>query len=327
MFRKWREIREKGYIMPWKMFRISIRTFPALLKALIKHPIVLMKANRAAKKYLKNMKMPELPYEIPEYREGMPYNKSNERYLRPTHLCESNAPEIIALANKLGAFKKSDREYAEAVFEFVKNNIKLSFVGFDGAVATLKRGSGTCLHQLSLFAALCRAGGLSARYRLYSLALVESMYNSTVAVSPVVKDWYDAFGAFMLHGTAEVLIDGEWVVADPTFTPEYEIAMGVPLAKLGDDPTGMWNYPVEGTMMLLEGLPYGAGAVWNFLVNWVGRGEVLKINMSLEEGRKEGRKMLEEIERGEYDIRVRNSYKAKMPKITLERSPQLVFEV
>ncbi|HHH78135.1 MAG TPA: transglutaminase family protein, partial [Thermoplasmatales archaeon] len=146
---KWREIREKGYIIPWKMFRIFMRTLPAMLKALIKHPIILIKANRAAKKYLKNRKMPGPPYEIPEYREGMPYNKSNERYLRPTHLCESNAPEIIALANELGAFKKSDREYAESVFEFVKNNIKLSFVGLDGAVATLKRGSGTCLHQLS----------------------------------------------------------------------------------------------------------------------------------------------------------------------------------
>ncbi|MCD6298979.1 MAG: hypothetical protein J7L93_00025 [Thermoplasmata archaeon] len=113
---------------------------------------------------------------------------------------------------------------------------------------------------------------------------------------------------------------------DPTFTPEYEIAMGVPLAKLGDDPTGMWNYPVEGTMMLLEGLPYGAGAVWNFLVNWLANGEVLKINMSLEEGRKEGRKMLRKIEEGEYDVTVRSSYKAKMPKVTLERAPQLVFE-
>ena len=327
MFKKLREIKEKGYIIPWKMFKIVIRTVPALLKALIKHPILIIKANRAAKKYLKNMKTQELPYRIPEYKEGMPYNKSNERYLRPTHFCESDAPEIIALANELGAFKKSDREYAEAVFEFVKNNIKLSFVGLDGAVATLKRGSGTCLHQLSLFAALCRAGGLPARYRLYSLALIESMYDSMVGASPVLKDWYDAFGTFMLHGTAEVLIDGEWVVADPTFTPEYEMAMGVPLAKLGDDPTGMWNYPVEGTMMLLEGLPYGAGAVWNALVNWIAKGEVLKINMSIEEGRKRGRKMLEEIkEGGRYDMEVRKSYKAKMPKVTLERSPQLVFE-
>ncbi|MEA2055037.1 MAG: transglutaminase family protein [Candidatus Thermoplasmatota archaeon] len=327
MLKKLVEIKEKGYIIPWKMFRIVIRTVPALLKAIIKHPIVLIKANRIAKKYLKNMKEPELPYKIPEYREGMPYNKSNERYLRPTHFCESNAPEIIALANELGAFKKSDMEYAEAVFKFVKNNIKLSFGGLDGAVATLKRGSGTCLHQLSLFAALCRAGGLSARYKLYSLALVESMYDSMVGVSPVVKDWYDAFGTFMLHGTAEVLVYGKWIVADPTFTPEYEIEMGVPLAKLGDDPTGMWNYPVEGTTMILEGVPYGAGVVWNFLVNWIGKGEAMRINMSLEMARNRGRKKLERAGAEEYDSTVRYSYKAQMPKVTLEKSPQLVFEM
>ncbi len=327
MLKKIEEIREKGYIIPWRMFRNVIRTVPALIKAIIRHPIMLMKANRAAKKYLKNMKPPELPYIIPEYREEMSYNNSDERYLRSTHFCEVNAPEIIALANELGAFKKSDREYAEAVFSFVKNNIKLSFVELDGAVATLKRGNGTCLHQLSLFAALCRAGGLPARYRLYSLALIESMYDSMVGASSFLKDWYDAFGTFMLHGTAEVLIDGEWAVSDPTFTPEYEMAMGVPLAKLGDDPTGMWNYPVEGTMMLLEGLPYGAGAVWNFLVNWIAKGEVMKINMSVEAGRRKGRKQLEKLSMAEYDGTIRKVYKAKMPKVTLDRSPQLVFEI
>lgn len=320
-------MREKGYLMPWKMFVIVMRTIPALARALIKHPVVLMKANRAARKLLKKVERPPLPYTIPPPREGLRHGLANRRYLRPTHFCEADAPEIVTLAHQLGAFQLSDRDYAEAVFSFVKHNIKLEFVGLDGVVATLKRGSGTCLHQLSLFAALCRVAGLPARYRLYSLALVESMYDSMVGVSSVLKDWYDAFGAFMLHGTAEVYIDGQWVVADPTFTPEYEAAMGVPLAKLGDDPTGMWNYPVEGTMMVLEGLPYGAGIFWNLLVNRIARGEVMKINMSLERGRQAGRKKLADMDRTEYDASIRQSYQAQMPTVTLEKSPQLVFEV
>lgn len=325
MIQKLREIREKNYIMPWRMFKNVARTIPALMKASLLHPVAIFKANRLAKKIGEEAVDIEPQYTIPEYREDMPYCTENKRYLRPTHLCDSHAPEIVAMADELGASDLPDREYAEAVFDFVKNNIKLAFVPLDGAVETLRRGSGTCLHQLSLFAALCRAGGLSARYRLYSLALVESMYDNMIGASRVVQHWYDAFGSFMLHGTAEALLDGEWVTADPTFTPEYEAAMGVPLAKFGDDPTGMWNYPVEDTVMVLEGLPYGAGAGWNFLVS-IFKGEVLKINVSVEKARQRGREQLEELGLEGYDSSTRAGYRARMPNITLDRSPQLVFE-
>ncbi|MFO8133662.1 MAG: transglutaminase family protein [Thermoplasmatota archaeon] len=326
MLQKLREIREKNYIMPWRMFKNVVRTIPALLKGIILHPVTVIKANRVAKKINKNVVQGNPPYTIPPYRENMTCYEENRRYLRPTHFCNSHAPEIVAMAHELGAYELPDREYAEAAFDFVKNNIRLAFVPLDGAVETLRRGSGTCLHQLSLFAALCRAAGVSARYRLYSLALVESMYDNLVGASRVLQHWYDAFGSFMLHGTAEALIDGEWVTADPTFTPEYEVAMGVPLAKFGDDPTGMWNYPVEGTMMVLEGLPYGAGAGWNFLVKRALPGEVMKINVSVEKARQRGRKMLEEMDMDSYDSSTRTGYRAQMPKITLDRSPQLVFE-
>lgn len=309
--------------MPWRLLRNYLRTVPALVKALMAHPKTVMEQHTGSKdEWVKD----DPPYEIPEYQEGMKFNDSNKRFLRPTHLCDSTAPEIIALANKLGAFKKSDYEYAEACFNFVKENIKLAFNPMAGAVETLKMGYGTCVHQLSLFAALCRAGGLSARYHLYSLALVESMYDSMVGPSPIIRDWYDAFGTFMLHGTGEVKIDGEWVVADPTFTPKYEAAMGVPLAKLGDDPLGKWNYPVEGTEMFLEGLPYGVGINWDFLVNWIAPKEARKICKNLDIGREKGRKILEETGREEYDKKVRKKYEAKMPSITLEKSPKLKME-
>ncbi len=326
MIQKLREIREKNYIMPWQMFKNVARTIPALLKGVILHPVAVVRANRLAKKVSKEPAQIDPPYSIPEYHDDMPYYNENSRYLRPTHFCDSHAPDIIAMANELGAHELPNREYAEAAFDFVKNNIKLAFVPLDGAVETLRRGSGTCLHQLSLFAALCRAGGVSARYRLYSLALVESMYDNLVGASRVLQHWYDAFGSFMLHGTAEALIDGEWVTADPTFTPAYEVAMGVPLATFGDDPTGRWNYPVEDTMMVLEGLPYGIGAGWNFLVKRALPGEVMKINMSVEKARQRGREQLDEIGLESYDSSTRAGYRAQMPNVTLERSPQLVFE-
>ncbi|RLF44608.1 MAG: hypothetical protein DRN29_08135 [Thermoplasmata archaeon] len=316
------DVREKGYIMPWKMFKNVARTLPALGIAMIKHPRVVIQQHTQPKiKWMDD----KPPYEIPEYKEGMKFCNSNEKYLRPTHFCESNAPEIIALANELGAFKKDEWEYAESVFNFVKKNIRLAFVPMAGAVETLKKGYGTCVHQLSLFAALCRAGGLPARYHLYTLALIQPMYESMVEVSPIVKGWYDAFGTFMLHGTAQVEINGKWVVADPTFTPEYEAAMGIPLAKLGDEPTGIWNYPVKETEMFLEGLPYGVGIGWDLFVILIGPKEAEKVNLSVEAGRKRGRKILEEMGEEEYDRMVRAKYQAKIPKITLEKSPNLVF--
>lgn len=321
MLREWKE---KGYIIPWKMLKITLGSLPPLIKLIIRHPVYIMKSNAMAKKNPLKENLP--PYEIPEYKPNMPYCKSNERYLRPTHLCNSRAKEIIAMANKLGAFKEDDWTFANNVFNFVKENIKLAFVGLDREVDTLKRGTGTCIHQLSLLAAICRAGGLKARYKLYSLALVEALYHNMVEASPIMKDWYDALGAFMLHGTAEIFIDGRWVTADPTFTPEYEAAMGLPLAKLGDDPLGIWNYPVEGTTMILEGLPYGVGVAWNFLVNFLAKGERVKIDRNLEKARQRGRKILEEMGKEEYDRKTRAKYKAKIPKITLERCPNLVFK-
>ncbi|HDN51282.1 MAG TPA: transglutaminase family protein [Thermoplasmatales archaeon] len=316
--------RERGYIIPWKMLRVTLGAMPPLLKMILRHPVYIAKSNLAARK--NPIDYGELPYKIPEYKEGMKYCTANERYLRPTHLCNSHAKEIIALAHELGAYQMDDWDFAENVFTFVKKNIKLAFVGLDREVDTLRRGAGTCLHQLSLFAALCRAGGVPARYKLYSLALVEPLYQNLIAPSPILKGWYDALGTFMLHGTAEAKIDGEWLVADPTFTPEYEAAMGIPLARLGDDPLGMWNYPVEGTTMILEGLPYGVGRAWNLLVNFIAKGERYKVDRSMAEARRRGRAILEGKGSEIYDREQRERYKAKIPKITLEKHANLVFE-
>ena len=315
---------DKGYIIPWKTLKVTMASMPYLLKIIVKHPIYLLKSNITSRPLLREYQL-KASYEIPEYKPGMKYVKSNEKYLRPTHLCNPYAKEIIAMANKLGAFEKEPREYAEAVFNFVKNDVKLAFIPMDREVDTLRRGAGTCIHQLSLLIALCRAGGLKARYRLYSLAVVESIYQNQVAVSSLMKEWYDALGTFMLHGDAEIYIDGEWAVADPTYSPEYEAAMGIPHSKLGDSPFGVWNYPVEGTIMTLEGLPLGVGAAWNFMVKYLAPGENIKINLSLEKARKIGREVLKKNGISNYDRRIREVYKPKIPKITLEKSPNLVF--
>jgi len=317
---------EKGYIIPWKMLKITLGSLPPLARMILTHPRYMRKSNDAARKTLSSLPQDPPSYSLPTYTEGMPFCQSPLRYLRPTHLCNSHNKTIIALAHTLGAFQVDDRDFAANVFSFVKENIKVSFVGLDKEIDTLHRGSGTCLHQLSLFAAICRAGGIKARYKLYSLCLVEPLYHNMVEASPIMKGWYDSLGAFMLHGTAEVFLDNEWVTADPTWTPAYEAAMGLPLAKLGDDPVGIWNYPLEGTLMLLEGLPFGVGIAWNFLVNFLGFGERVKIDMSLEKARQPGVELLNALGRDEYDRQTRKKYKAKIPQITLQKCSNIVFK-
>ena len=317
---------EKGYIIPQKMLRITLASLPPLIKMILTHPRYLRKSNNDARKKMATIPSTPLPYPLPEYKNDMPYCHSQEQYLRPTHLCNSHDPLIIALANQLGAFQKDNRTFVTNVFNFVKENIKVSFVGLDREIDTLYRGTGTCLHQLSLFAATCRAGGIKTRYKLYSLCLVEPLYQNMVGASPIMKGWYDALGAFMLHGTAEVYLNNEWVTADPTWIPAYEAAMGLPLAQLGDDPVGIWNYPLEGTKMLLEGLPLGVGLAWNFLVNFLGFGERVKVDMSLEKARKPGAQILSELGRDNYDKQTRKKYKAQIPQITLQKCSNLVFK-
>lgn len=317
---------EKGYIIPWKMLKVTLGAFPPLVRMILTHPRYMRNSNEVARNTISTLSPDPPSYTLPVYMEGMSFCQSQERYLRPTHLCNSHNKTIIALANNLGAFQVDDWGFASNVFSFVKENIKVSFVGLDREIDTLHRGSGTCLHQLSLFAAICRAGGVKARYKLYSLCLVEPLYQNMVEASPIMKGWYDALGAFMLHGTAEVFLDNKWITADPTWTPAYEAAMGLPLAKLGDDPVGIWNYPLEGTMMFLEGLPLGVGVTWNFLVNFLGFGERVKIDMSLEKARKPGAQLLNTLGRDEYDKQTRKKYKAKIPQITLQKCPNIVFK-
>ncbi|RLF52508.1 MAG: hypothetical protein DRN11_01020 [Thermoplasmata archaeon] len=100
MFRDWVD---RGYVIPLKMLKVTLNALPPLIKALVKHPIYIAKSNREADENPPTYGKPS--YEIPEYEPGMKYCKSNEKYLRPTHLCNPHAKEIIALANKLGAYQ------------------------------------------------------------------------------------------------------------------------------------------------------------------------------------------------------------------------------
>ncbi len=315
-----KEMKEREYIPPKPMFLLMVKGAISLLKVLMFNMRTLKKARYKAT-YIR----PKRKYEIPEYKPYMKCHKSNEKYLRNTLYVNPCAKEIVSMAYKLGAFDLNPYEYAKNAFEFVKRNLFLEFVEMDDAVSTLKRGSGTCLHMLNLFTALCRAAGIKARYKLYALSMIEPWYNALVAVDPLMKKWYDAMGFFTMHGEAEVFIDNKWYPADVAPTPERQAAAGIPITKFGEDSIGVWFFALPGSVMRMESLPYGIGGSLKVLLK-IAPGTVATINNSILKQIEEGRKIIEEAG-GEkaYDEKARKS-KAKKPIVGLEKKEGLIFK-
>ncbi len=320
MFKRIKEAREKGFFMPKVMIHNMLKSLGPMIVVILKHPITLIKRNAPAyRKRLKGMKVsrPNLSKGNPfglDPNDGTGYSPSNERYLRPTRYCEVDSPELVALAKKLGASKKSDREYAETIFEFVKNNIKLEFISLKGGIETLKCGGGVCLSQMSLLIALARIGGIQARYKLYGLAMVQPFYNAILEAEPLASEWYEAIG-FMaaLHGAAELKIDGKWIALDPTFSEELDVGLGLPIQCFGDAATG-W-VAVPGDEIILEGLPLGLKSSFTPLL-LILLGPLDAINVNLDKIRMGGRKKLEEMGeegREEYIKEMRKGYTPVLP--------------
>jgi len=314
-----REMKEKNYIPPRLLLLMMVKGGISLAKVLLFNFRTLKKTRYKAT-YIR----PERRYELPEYKPWMKCYAKDEKYLRETLYVKPCAKEIVALANELGAGEKDDYEFARDAFEFVKRKLFLEFIQLDDAVATLKRGSGTCLHMLNLYVALCRAAGIKARYKLYALSMIDAWYNALVAVDPLMKKWYDAMGFFTLHGEAEVFIDGKWYPADAAPTPERQAAAGIPITKFGESSIGMWTYALPGSIIRLESLPYGIGGSLKALLK-IAPGTVATINNSILRQIEEGRRIIEEAG-GEkaYDEMVRR--KRKKPVVELKEKEGLIFK-
>ncbi len=224
---------------------------------------------------------PERRYTLPTYREDMQCCCSRERYLRPTRLCDSHAPEVVALAHELGAYRLPDREVAEAAFRFAKEQLTLEIAPIDGVVATLQRGTGTCFELITVFIALCRAAGIKARYKIFATNMIDAWHDATIGADPLAQKWHDALGYFLLEGEGEAWIDGEWRVAHVGPTGERQAAAGIPISRLGEDAIGIWFSARPGTVMHLESLPWGLAAGSRLLYN-IAPGSMERINVSVQ---------------------------------------------
>ncbi|MDH7507742.1 MAG: transglutaminase family protein, partial [Candidatus Thermoplasmatota archaeon] len=249
------EIKKKEYLPPMLMMKMNLLGTFSLIKILLMNLGTIKAVKNQEKKNI--YVRPKPTYVIPKYEKEMKFCNLDEKYLRPTLYCNSHAPEIIALANKLGAYKKSDYEFAQSAFEFAKRKIILEFVPLDGVEQTLQRGTGTCLHKISVFIALCRAAGIKARYKFFALTMLDEWMQPALNNAPLMKQWYDVMGFFLLHGEGEVFIDGKWIPGDVGAEPERQASAGLPVTKLGEDSIGLWLFPVPGTIIRRESIPLG----------------------------------------------------------------------
>jgi hypothetical protein len=320
-----REMKDKGYIPQKMQIKLFLGGGISLGKTLLLNMGDLKKLRilpNDAERYIR----PKRQYDIPKFNNNMKYCESNEKYLRPTLYCDPSDPEVIAIADKLGAYKKTDREFAEAAFHFVKEKMILEIITMNEVGETFRRGTGTCFHLITAFIALCRCAGIKARYKMFAMNMIKAWYEATVEADPLVKKWYDSMGYFMIEGEGEAFIDGKWVVAHVGAEAERQAAAGIPITKFGEDSIGNWFSAIPGTIMISESIPYGFGTSTKFIKK-IAPGSIERVNISIQKQIVRGRKIIEETGGKEaYDKKARVEKEAKKPEFKIERKPQIIFQ-
>ena len=143
---------------------------------------------------------PEEPLEgAPNYQLSYENTISDlEPYLKSTTHCHVNSDSIKTTVNRCIAGLGDDQEKADALFNYVRDNISYSFY-YDtryGAVGTLNLRSGNDVDQAHLLIAMLRAAGIPARYHHGTCTFTD--------------------GSTRGHVWAECLIGSTWIDIDTT---------------------------------------------------------------------------------------------------------------
>jgi transglutaminase-like putative cysteine protease len=84
-------------------------------------------------------------------------------YTGPSPFIESKHPKIISRAKELVADKSTDWEKVEAMYDWVRDNVKYQNGELKGAIKALNDKTGDCEELSSLFIAMCRTQKIPAR--------------------------------------------------------------------------------------------------------------------------------------------------------------------
>jgi hypothetical protein len=268
---------------------------------------------------------PPREYEIPPFHDDMRYSTSNEPYLRPTRWCNPREPEVVAMANELGAYELSDYEFAEAAYWFVKTKMAVEMLPLDSVSATLKRGTGTCYHLISVFTALCRAAGIKARYKTFMMKLPDEIMNRDPSTEESAMT-RNLFNRGTPEGEGEVYIDGEWVVAHVAMRPELYAIAGLPITKLGEDSIGLTFKLIPGTIKRFESLSLRFGIATKVGM-WLAPAAMERANVVFQVRVPRGRKIIEEAGGIEaYDQKVREKLKLSSPVVKVKHFDKIIIK-
>ena len=258
------EIAEGGYASQQALKQSKLTWGLTVVSLMLRNPVAFKKLIVIGPDEPRYVRPPRA-YELPEYREGMEHCTSNEKYLRPTRWCNPREPLLVAMAHELGAYKLSDWEFAEAAYWWIKTNIRSELRPLDSVSATLRRGTGTCIHATCLWIALCRAAGIKARYKEFKTMMDDVAMQLDVVDLMDLGEAEQAMIPSVLNTETAVLegeacLGGRWVVADVGDTPELLAQYGSPILKVGEDAMDLVVTPIpDATVKHLESVPLMSG--------------------------------------------------------------------
>ena len=319
------EISDSGSTAAEVITTFSGRELAVLVaKTLLKNPTAIVRfwvMSPGEERYVR----PPRRYELPTYHDGMRHCTYDEKYLRPTLYCNPREPVVIAMANELGAYEKTDYEFAEAANKFITHNMTLAVCPFADVGTTLKRGTGSCWNMMNVFVALCRAAGIKARYRgVKRRVILEERQEAMLSLDPFFGEIYGAMAD--VSGLGEACIDGVWMGADLFASREIQAVRGLPIKKLGEglmasetvnDPSQEWHS---------ESMPRFAARGMTML-RWLAPAMYQRINVGILRQYALGRKIIKEAGGIEaYDQRAREKWGLTSLVIEAKDNPALVFE-
>jgi transglutaminase-like putative cysteine protease len=144
--------------------------------------------------------------------------------LEPASYVDSDHPEVRAFALARTGEARTAIDKARALYRAVRDEIRYDpYVDYTDpetyrASSVLRRGSGYCVGKAALYAASCRAVGIPARV---GFADVRNHLATPRLLESIGTD------LFAWHGYVELMPDGSWVKATPTFNATLCEKLGV----------------------------------------------------------------------------------------------------